>query len=66
MTTVQTAALWTLILGLAIPLFLWNSHRLEAQDAAFEAYEACVADQYGTTPSAFYQMHGVYPECSAR
>lgn len=35
-----------------------------AQEAAYAKYEQCVATQYHTTPAAYYQEHGVAPDCN--
>jgi hypothetical protein len=53
------------LLGLAalIGFVLFSSLRLEAQDAAYRAYEECVEREFGRSPSAYYQEHGGYPKC---
>lgn len=40
--------------------------RSDALSRSADLYEACVADQYGMTPVAYYQTHGSYPECETR
>lgn len=61
----KTTTVAASLLGLAaiIGLALFSSLRLEAQDAAYRAYEECVEREYGRSPSAYYQEHGEYPEC---
>lgn len=41
-----------------------NGEHLAAQQRAFDAYEVCVEERAGMTPTAFYQQHGYYPECN--
>lgn len=55
----------TIILIIAgIALFLnWSAGQVKQQNDAAMAYEQCVEEEYGTTPTAWYLTYGEYPSC---
>ena len=60
------AILYALIAVMLIVLVVGAVNALDAQRAqAMEAYETCVQIEYSTTPSAWYQQFGSYPECDS-
>ena len=42
----------------------WVAKLDAARNAAYEAYEACVLQEYHTTPAAWYAEHGEAPPCN--
>lgn len=59
-----TKIFWIIIAIVLIVLFFKWTVKHDAQIAEGAAiYEACVAEQYHTSPAAYYQEHGEYPEC---
>ena len=54
---VVTAILWLIV-------SLLRKHDEEMQQNA-ELYEACVQEEFGTTPSAWYETQGSYPVCES-
>mgnify|MGYP001605580623 CR=1 FL=1 len=48
-----------------IAITLWTNARDIARSAWVESYEECVYISYGMTPTAYYQIHGKYPNCNA-
>ena len=46
-----------------ISVLKWTEHRDKELMEWAEKYEICVANQYHTTPSAYYNENGEYPEC---
>lgn len=53
-----------LLLGLIlISVLVWSNHRDEELMVWAERYEICVANNYHTTPTAYYNEYGEYPEC---
>lgn len=43
--------------------FKWSSGVDAQREAQYAAYEKCVMEEYGTTPSAWYAAHGETPRC---
>jgi hypothetical protein len=57
-------AIWIIVLITVMGLILWWTNQRDAKLMEWaDKYEACVAEQYHTTPSAWYADHGSYPEC---
>lgn len=52
-----------LIIVAFVGFFKWTAHMDEVRNVAYQKYEECVKEQYGTTPSAWYYEHGETPEC---
>lgn len=52
---------------IAVAIFLsWVNKHDKAIEQSSEAYEKCVMAEYNTTPSAWYNEHGQYPECNPK
>lgn len=57
-------AIYSIIMVIAgIALLVWSGHRDQQVNTAMQAYEKCVQDEYGTTPSHWYAEHGELPPC---
>lgn len=41
----------------------WTVKRDEQLMKSMEAYEDCVREEYNTTPAAWYEENGEYPNC---
>jgi hypothetical protein len=55
---------WTILTFVVMYVVLWASARHDDRlGTAMQKYEACVEREYGTTPSAWYAVHGELPEC---
>ena len=54
----------SLLVILAIFMLLkWSNNHTEKLNTAMQAYEQCVQDEYGTTPSHWYAENGELPPC---
>lgn len=42
---------------------MWSIENDQKMMQASEKYEACVQEEYGTTPASWYALYGVYPPC---
>lgn len=45
-------------------LFNWINYRDNELNEKAEKYEQCVKNEYGVSPSFWYQENGEYPECN--
>lgn len=63
MINAKTITLSILAIATLAAFIAWSEKRTQAMDEAYRAYENCVAAEYGTTPSAYYQTHGTTPTC---
>lgn len=55
----------TLIALCAIAAYIhWTDQNDKLREVAVQKYETCVRDQYHTTPAAWYNEHGEYPDCT--
>lgn len=58
------AMVWVLVVvSIAGFALAWFADRDEKLMVWAEAYEKCVADEYGMTPIAWHAEHGEYPPC---
>ncbi len=51
-------------IGAVMAVLGWSSEHDKKVEQASARYEKCVAEQYGTTPAAWYNKHNEYPECN--
>lgn len=57
-------ALYIIVAIVAIVWLLkWSNYRDEQVNTAMQAYEKCVLEEYGTTPSRWYVENGELPPC---
>lgn len=52
-----------LIASLVAVILVWSGNKDKKTLANADKYEACVAEQFNTTPSEYYQKYGTYPIC---
>lgn len=52
-----------ILITFVIGVIKWTDHRDAQLMEWAEKYEQCVAQEYHTTPSEYYQKWGQYPEC---
>ena len=53
-----------LLLTLVAWFTMYYSNKVQDKAfAEFDRYEACVLQEYGTTPASFREEHGFLPEC---
>lgn len=64
MKPLTTLTIILLAIALLYGLVQWMTGRDAAIAAGAQAYEECVAREFGTTPSAWYNDHGEYPVCN--
>lgn len=58
--------LGVLALLLLVAFLRWTGEQDVKRAAWADAYEQCVREQYHTTPTAWYDQHGEYPDCQTQ
>lgn len=46
-----------------IGLCMFSNWHSDKMNVAAKEYEACIKEQYETTPTEYYYQHGEYPKC---
>lgn len=59
----KNIAIVTIIVAGMAGILTWSANRDEKVMQAADAYEKCVQDEYGVSPSNWYAEHGEYPTC---
>lgn len=52
-----------LVLAGIVGILKWSNNHDKKTLEAYQRYEECVQDEYGTTPSRWYAEHGELPSC---
>jgi len=52
-----------LIIAGIVAILTWSDNRADKIMKAADLYEECVKQEYGVSPSYWYQEHGEYPTC---
>jgi len=52
-----------LIIAGIVAILTWSSKKDDKIMKAADLYEECVRQEYGVSPSYWYQEHGEYPTC---
>lgn len=65
MKIAQSALTIVAILAVLIVGGIWVGKQDAARNAAWQAYEECVLQEYHTTPAAWYAEYGEVPPCGS-
>ena len=66
MNSFEKVLIALIVVGVIVVILTWSSLLDERRNEWADAYEKCVAEEYNTTPSAYYAQHGEYPYCDTR
>jgi len=60
---IKNLIICTIIIAGVVTILAWSDNRDEKMMKAVDLYEECVKQEYGVSPSYWYQEHGEYPTC---
>ena len=60
---IKNIIIYTLIIAGLVAILAWTNNRDAKIMKAADLYEECVRQEYGVSPSYWYQEHGEYPTC---
>ena len=60
---IKNIIILTLVIAGIVAILVWSDNRTDKMMKAADLYEECVKQEYGVSPSYWYQEHGEYPTC---
>jgi len=60
---IKNLIICTIIIAGVVTILAWSDNRTDKMMKAADLYEECVKQEYGVSPSYWYQEHGEYPTC---
>lgn len=64
MSPFKTLLIILTVIALGYGAVSYTAKRDKAVQQSAASYEACVAEEYGTTPTQWYEEQGSYPVCN--